>query len=401
MGTDLKRSYFLALATVLAVGTAAPAIPQGGLPASASPALPRFPQPVVDPDIPVVLLVDLASGQVLFEREATRRFVPASVTKVMTAYSAFRLIEDGSLSPDMPVTIDEETASSWFAQGSSMFLKAGDVVTVGQLLTGITTVSANDASVVLANIATGSVESWLELMNANAAELGMRDTHFGTPNGWPDEGYTFTTAADLAVLAEAMTTRFPELYRRYFGIRGMSHNGIAQNNHDPVTGVVEGADGIKTGYTRQSGYNFLGSAERAGRRLVVVVAAAPTIPLRNNASRDLLRWGFDAFDTREVLAADTLVGEALVQDGASGRVPLHTQGRVLAAIPRGEDADISLAIRYRGPIEAPVAQGARVATLRVSIAGQKPHDVPLVAGADVPQANALQRLFNGVASFFS
>ena len=401
---DLKRTYAIALAALAAMTAAGPAIPQtgaaqgSGRPAS-SPS--DMPQPDVDPAIPVVLLVDLASGQTLFERETRRRFVPASVTKVMTAYSAFRMIEDGALSPDAMVTIDKEIADSWYAQGSTMFLKAGDEVTVEQLLIGITTVSANDASVVLAHIATGSVENWLELMNANAAELGMRDTHFGTPNGWPDEGYTFTTAADLAILAEAMTTRYPDLYRRFFGRRGMSYNGIAQNNHDPVTGVIDGADGIKTGYTRQSGYNFLGSAERDGRRLVVVVAAAPTIPLRNSASRDVLRWGFDSFETREVLPAGADVGEALVQDGAGSRVPLRTQGRVLAAIPRGQDADVTLTVRYRGPIEAPIAEGARIATLRVSIPGQREHDVPLVAGADVPRANAWQRLMNGVAGFFS
>src|SRR5690606_21431381 len=145
--------------------------------------------------------------------------------------------------------------------------------------------------------AAGTQENWLALMNANAAELGMRDTHFGTPNGWPDEGRTYTSARDLAILAEALTMRYPGLYRRFFGHSGMRYNGIAQDNHDPVTGVVEGADGMKTGYTRQSGYNFLGSAQRGSRRLVMVVAAAPTASIRNRTARDLLRWGFDAFES--------------------------------------------------------------------------------------------------------
>src|SRR5690606_34271962 len=142
--------------------------------------------------------------------------------------------------------------------------------------------------------------------------------------GWPDEGRTYTSARDLATLAEALTTRYPELYRRFFGHHGMRYNGIAQNNHDPVTGVVDGADGIKTGYTRQAGYNFLGSAERNGRRLVMVVAGVPTIPIRNQTARDLLRWGFDAFDSRVVLPAATTVGVARVQNGADGEVELRT-----------------------------------------------------------------------------
>lgn len=351
----------------------------------------------VAPEIPVVLLVDLSSGQTLFAREADRRFVPASVTKVMTAYTAFRLIEEGRLSLSTPVVVSQEVAELWSGEGSSMFLKAGDRVTVGELLLGVTTVSANDASVVLALTAAGTQDEWLDLMNANAAELGMRDTHFGTPNGWPDEGRTYTSARDLAVLAEAMITRFPGLYRRYVGHRGMTYRNITQANHDPITGVVDGADGIKTGFTRESGYNFLGSAERGGRRLVMVVAGAPSASIRNTTARDLMRWGFDAFETRVILPGETPVGEARVQNGAESRVALQTAGEVLASVPPGSAGAASLSIRYRGPIKAPIAKGDQVAFLRVSIPGQAPHDMPLVAAEAVPQANVFERFVNGLA----
>ncbi len=355
----------------------------------------------VAPEIPVALLVDLSSGQTLYEREADRRFVPASVTKVMTAYTAFRLIEEGKLSPSTPVVVSQEVAELWSGEGSSMFLKAGDRVTVGELLLGVTTVSANDAAVVLALTAAGMQNDWLELMNANAAELGMRDTHFGTPNGWPDEGRTYTSARDLAMLAEALTTRFPGLYRRYFGHRGMTYRNIAQANHDPITGVVDGADGMKTGFTRESGYNFLGSAERGGRRLVMVIAGAPSASIRNSTARDLMRWGFQAFETRVILPAEIPVGEALVQNGAQDTVALETAGEVLASVPPGNAGAASLTIRYRGPVEAPIADGQRVAFLRVSIPGQTPHDVPLVAAEAVPEANAFQRLVNGLVGLIS
>lgn len=350
----------------------------------------------VDPSIPIALLIDLSSGQTLFSRDAERRFVPASVTKVMTAYTAFRLIEEGRISPDTRVEVTPEIAEVWGGEGSSMFLEAGDRLTVGQLLLGVTTVSANDGAAMLAMIGAGSQQAWLDLMNANAAELGMRDTHFGTPNGWPDEGRTYTSARDLAILAEALTTRYPGLYRRFFGHRGMRYRDIAQDNHDPVTGVVDGADGIKTGYTRQAGYNFLGSAQRGGRRLVMVVAGAPTAAVRNKTARDLLRWGFDAFESRVVLPADTPVGEALVQNGASNRVYLRTEGEVLASVANGNPADVSLSLRYRGPVEAPIAEGQKIAFLRVSVAGQQPHDVPLVAAEPVARANVVQRLWNGL-----
>lgn len=355
----------------------------------------------VAPEIPVVLLVDLSSGQTLFARDANRRFVPASVTKVMTAYTAFRLIDEGKLSLSTPVVVSEEVAELWSGEGSSMFLKAGDRVTVGELLLGVTTVSANDAAVVLALTAAGTLDEWLELMNANAAELGMRDTHFGTPNGWPDEGRTYTSARDLAVLAEAMTTRFPGLYHRYIGHHGMTYRNITQQNHDPITGVVDGADGIKTGFTRESGYNFLGSAERGGRRLVMVVAGAPSASIRNSTARDLMRWGFDAFETRVILPGEVPVGEAQVQNGAQHSVALQTEGEVLASVPPGNAGAASLSVRYRGPIEAPIAKGDHVAFLRVSIPGQAPHDVPLVAAEAVPKANAFQRFVNGLAGLVS
>jgi len=357
--------------------------------------------PPVPDEIPVALLIDLSSGQTLFAREADRRFVPASVTKVMTAYTAFRLIEQGKITPQTPVTISQEVAELWSGEGSSMFLEAGDRVTVGELLLGVTTVSANDGAVALAMATTGSQEAWLALMNAHAAELGMRDTHFGTPNGWPDEGRTFTSARDLAVLAEALTSRYPELYRRYFGHRGMSYRNIAQTNHDPVTGIVEGADGMKTGFTRQSGYNFLGSAERNGRRLVMVIAAAPTASIRNSTARDLLRWGFEAFESRTILPRDMQVGQVKVQNGASSAVALRTEQAILASVPQDHTHDVRLSIRYRGPIEAPIAEGQRVAFLRVEVPGQLPHDVPLVASEQVERANALQRLRNGLVGLVS
>lgn len=354
----------------------------------------------VDPQIPVAMLYDLSSGQTLYAREIERRFVPASVTKVMTAYTAFALVDEGKLSLDTMIEVTPEIAEMWSGEGSTMFLQAGDQLTVGALIMGVTTVSANDGAAMLAHIAAGSQEKWLAMMNANAAQLGMRDTHFGTPNGWPDEGRTYTSARDLAILAEALTTRYGPLYRRYFGQRGMQYRGIAQNNHDPVTGVVDGADGMKTGYTRQAGYNFLGSAERNGRRLVMVIAGAPTPAIRNTTSRDLLRWGFEAFESRVVLPAETAVGEARVQNGSSGRVALRTSGEVLASVPRGGGFDVSMSVRYRGPLEAPIAAGQEVATLRVRISGQQPHDVPLVAAEAVEEANSFQRLINGIAGIF-
>lgn len=354
----------------------------------------------VDPEVPVALLVDLSTGQILYAREPDRRFMPASVTKVMSVYTAFDLIDRGKLSLDRVITIDKEVADDWGGEGSTLFLKQGDQLTIGELLLGVTTVSANDGAVALAKAAAGSLDNWVALMNQNAARLGMRDSHFGLPNGYMDEGRTYTSARDLVRLADALTTRFPELYRRFIGHHGMSYHGIAQNNHDPITGVVPGADGIKTGFTYQAGYNFLGSAERGGRRLAMVIAGAPTPAIRNKSSRQLIEWGFANFTSRELLPRGTELGAARVQDGSATTVPLLTEAPVFVNLPVGHDAGARLSLRYRGPVEAPIHKGDEVATLRIAIAGQEPHDVPLVAGADIGKANALQRLRNGLAGLF-
>jgi D-alanyl-D-alanine carboxypeptidase (penicillin-binding protein 5/6) len=385
-------TFVASLAVLASAGSvAAPAGPQVERVASASP---------VDPEIPVALLVDLSTGQTLFAREPDRRFVPASVTKVMSVYTAFDLVDRGKLSLDQVVTIDKEVADEWGGEGSTLFLKEGDQLTVGELLLGVATVSANDGAVALAKAAAGSVENWVALMNQNAARLGMHDSHFNLPNGYMDEGRTYTSARDLVRLAEALTRRFPDLYKRYVGHHGMSFHGIAQNNHDPITGIVPGADGIKTGYTEQAGYNFLGSAERGGRRLAMVIAGAPSPAIRNKSSRQLIEWGFDNFASRELLPMGTKVGEAMVQNGSATSVPLLTEAPVFANLPVGQDTNARLSLRYRGPIEAPVRQGEEVATLRIAIAGQEPHDMPLIAAADVRKANAWQRLRNGVAGLF-
>lgn len=353
----------------------------------------------VPPEIPVALLVDLSTGQQLYAREADRRFVPASVVKVMTAYTAFRLISEGKLSLDRQVEITEELAREWSGKGSSMFLKAGERPRVAELLLGITTVSGNDASMALAISAAGSLESWLALMNGNAAALGMRNTHFGSPNGFPDEGRTFTSAHDLALLGKAIVTRHPALYRQFFGHRTFTWGNRTQENHDPVTGVVPGADGMKTGFTSEAGFTFLGSAERNGRRLVMVLAGAPTAQVRDTSARAMLEWGFANFAVRRLATARTRVGEAMVQDGTASKVGLVAAKDIRLAFPRDGSAKVRYTIRYLGPIRAPVREGQQVAALIVALDGEEVLEVPLLAEEGVSQAGFFRRIINGFAGW--
>ena len=369
--------------------------------AAASPAHAASPAPVPD-EIPVVLLVDLWTGQRLYSREPDRRFVPASVTKVMTAYTAFKLVGEGKLRLDWHFLYTDALEEEWYAEGSNMFLRAGQRPTIGQLLLGITTVSGNDASMALAEAATGSTGAWLDLMNENAAALGMNDTHFGSPNGYPDGGKTFTTAQDLVKLGRAVTQDYPALYRRYFGHRRLTWGDITQANHDPITGQVAGGDGLKTGYTAEAGYTLLGTAERGGRRLMLVLAGSPTARMRDTTGRNLIEWGFRDFAPERLFAAGERLGTAKVQDGEAGEVGLALNRDFAAALPADPEKKMRLAIAYRGPIEAPVAKGEAVARLQLFNArGQIVLEAPLEATESIAKAGFFTRIGNALRSWFS
>ena len=369
-----------------------------GAPLTASPKdRPAPPQPQL---APIAYLYDATSGQVLFEREADRRFMPASITKVMTTFLAFEWMEEGKLSPDQRYSIRPDIWRQWKNVGSTMFLGHDDIVPVDRLIHGVTTVSANDGAAALADGAAGSLAQWVAAMNEKAAEIGMRNSHFGTPNGWMDEGRTFTTAEDLSILATQMLRRHPGKYQHYVGKPAFTYNGITQPNHDPISGMVPGADGIKTGFTNQAGYGFLGSAERKGRRLVMVVAGSPRGRDRNRAARELIEWGFSAFEQRRLFAANQTVGFAKVQAGSRLEAALVAPHGVYVDRPKGQGGAVQMKIVYDGPVRAPISKGETIAHLHVTVEGMPDYSIPLVARDDIGEAGFARRILNGVIGWF-
>lgn len=385
----------------LIAGAVAVSLGSASAPVQAQALRPATYRPPLVEEAPIAMLVDLSSGQVLHQRNVDRRFMPASITKVMTAFLAFELIEQDKLRLDQRFTFAPASFKVWGNNGSTMFLSANDELSVSDLLLGVNTVSANDAAVVLGEGAAGSLGGWTHLMNAKAAEIGMTQSHFGTPNGLPDDGRTFVTARDLVALATALVERHPQLYARYFGRRRLTYRGITQSNHDPFTGFVRGGDGIKTGFTNEAGYGVLGSAKRDGRRLVVVVAGSDRARIRDRAARTYLEWGFRAFDSRPLFGKGAKVGAAKVQDGDRRSLSLVAGNNIAAAMPRGNNRPISLAIHYEGPLRAPIAKGQRVAELEIRVKGIASSRVPLIAGEDVKVAGPLDRLFNGLVGWLS
>ncbi len=361
----------------------------------------QTPRPPTRDEAPIALLVDLSTGQTLFARAATRRFIPASVTKVMTAYVAFEKLEKRELDLNRRIQMTQPIFDEWYRTGSTMFIPRDAAPTVDELLHGITTVSGNDASVLLATGAAGSVANWAKEMNGAARELGMGGSHFATPNGYPDDGRTFVTGRDLVKLSSAMIVRHNQKYRHFFGVRGFNYNGISQTNHDPLTGHVLGADGIKTGFTNEAGFNVLGSAQRANQRLVMVLAGSDRGRIRDGAARSFMEWGFENFERRLLFVKGEPIAAARIQNAKTDRLQLVAARSVFANVPRHGNDAIAMKVTYEGPLRAPIEAGEHVADLQISVSGFSTFDVPLYARDAVGEASFTQRLSNGFRALFS
>lgn len=359
-----------------------------------------IPEPPGAATAPIALLADLSSGQVLYARAANQRFLPASMTKAMTALVAFDLIKAGRLDEEALIAVRPEAAARWAGKGTTLNLRGGEKVSVHDLLMGTTTVSANDAAVVLGEGALGSVEEWTAAMNARAAALGMTGSHFASANGFPDHRRTYVTANDLVRLAMALTEEHPALYRRYFGHQAMIWRSAPLRSHDPLAGLLPGADGIKTGHSYEAGFNFLGSVVRGNRRLVLVIGQSATEPGRAKAARALAEWGYQAWDSRAFLTPGYVVGAAKVQGGTARSVALGVPRSFTLSTPKGALAMVTGQIVYDGPLHAPLGKGQPVARLEIHVAGQPVHTLPLVTLSAVESAGPIDRIINGLLGLF-
>ena len=373
----------------------------GALPALA--ATPPFETPA-----PVAFMTDLSSGRVLYAKDADRRMPPASMAKMMTAYVAFDLIKKGELKLDQKFTVRPETWQKWHGPeaGSTMFLSPGEQVSVRDLLFGVVVLSGNDACVVLAEGISGNEPAFVQLMNRYAKKLGMASSQFGTSNGWPDEGRTFTTARDLATLATATVQEHPELYKTFYTKREftwgktLAGEPITQPNRDPLLGTVEGADGLKTGHTDEAGYGFTGSAIRDGRRIVMVVAGLESNGARREQSIAFMEWGFRAWQAKWLLKKGQEAGKAKVKLGAELEVAAVAPRDLAVTIPAGLGSELSRKVVMFDTIEAPVKAGQQVGELIVTPAGMPPQMLPLVAAVDVEEAGFFRRIWLAILSLF-
>jgi serine-type D-Ala-D-Ala carboxypeptidase (penicillin-binding protein 5/6) len=348
---------------------------------------------------PFAILVDADSGTVLFEKNADDLMVPASMNKLMTVEVIFNEMREGRLTADSEFLISE---NAWRkgggpSSGSSMFAQLGSRIKLMDILRGIIVQSGNDASIAAAEGIAGSEENFARMMTERARALGLTQSTFRNATGYshPEQR---VTARELARLAIHIIDTYPDLYKM-FGEKDFLWNKIRQQNRNPLLTMDIGADGLKTGNLDESGFGLVGSAVQNGQRLVVVVNGLKTGRDRANESRKLLDWGFRSFDPRQLFAAGEPIGEARVFGGDVWAVPLVSKKPVRILMPRGSGDRLTARIVYKGPLRAPVQQGAEVARLRVTRGDVQALDLPLYAGQDVQPGNLAQRARDGLLEF--
>lgn len=335
------------------------------------------------------IIIDDATGTVLFEKNADARMPTSSMSKVMTMYVVFDALSQGRLALDSRLPVSEK---AWKMQGSKMFIHVGDLVGVEDLIRGVIVQSGNDATIALAEGVAGDEASFARVMNEKASAMGMKNSHFVNASGWPDPEH-YSTARDLAILASRLIHDFPDYYH-YYSEKEFTYNSIRQGNRNPLLYRDIGADGVKTGHTEDAGYGLIGSGTRDGRRVIFVVNGLPDVKTRAQEAARLLEWGLGSFENKALFRADTPIAQAPVFLGAEKSVPLVPQKDISVTLPKmASTAAIGARVVYESPLPAPLRRGDVVGRLLVETPMLGVQEFPLVSGADVGPAG----LFEGVA----
>lgn len=342
------------------------------------------------------IMIDMTTGDSLLEKNADELMPPASMTKMMTAHIVFERLRDGRLKLDDMLSVSDNAWKKGGAKSgsSTMFLEPGSKVRVEDLLRGIIVQSGNDASIVVAEALAGSESAFADEMTKRAREIGMKNTTFRNATGWPDPEH-LSTARDLAILARDTIRTFPGYYH-YYSEKEFTYNGIRQGNRNPLLYKNIGADGLKTGHTKASGYGLTASAKRGDRRLILVLNGLPSVKARAQESERILSWGFREFANYALVKGGEPVAEAEVWLGQAETVPLTVERDLVITLPRKARPRMKVTVAYQGPVPAPIEKGERIATLIVTAPGVKEIRVPLVAARSVGQLGMFGRLVAGL-----
>lgn len=337
------------------------------------------------------VLRDFQSGQILVSQNPDLKVEPASLTKLMTAYLAFKNIKEKRLSENQSLPVSER---AWKAIGSRMFIDLKVPVTVNELLRGMIVQSGNDASITLAEAMGGGEEAFAELMNKEAARLGMKNTHFLNATGLPDPQH-YSTAEDLSLLAAAVIRDFPEYYTIY-STREYKYNGITQPNRNRLLWLDPTVDGMKTGHTDSAGWCLVSSAKRSDRRLISVVLGATSDTVRTIESQKLLNYGFQFYDTKRMYRQGESVASLNVYKGQEKVLRAGFDKDLFLTLPRSDFEKVQTTLTTAQPLIAPLAKGQEVGTMKLTLGDKTIAQYSVLALETVPVAGFFRRTWDSL-----
>lgn len=354
-----------------------------------------------DGDAPTAILMEAGSGSILFEKNADELRAPSSMLKLMTVAVVFDAIREGKVKLTDEFRISEGAWRRGGAPsgGSTMFAAINSKVPVEDLLRGAIIQSGNDACIALAEGISGNERMFAnDRMTKRARELGLAKSTFGNASGLPDPNNRMTVR-ELATLARHLILDFPEFYK-LFNEREFTWNKIRQQNRNPLLNSLNGADGLKTGYTKEGGYGMVGSAVQNGVRLIVVVNGLDDPDDRAQEAKKMLEWGFRNFEARTLFAENQQVGFARVFGGESRHVKLASREPIKVMVPKTGNEKLIARIVYNGPVRAPVQQGQKIGVVRVWRGDKVAMDAPVFAAEAVGTGSTMRRAVDGASELF-
>ncbi|MDF1782020.1 MAG: D-alanyl-D-alanine carboxypeptidase [Alcanivoracaceae bacterium] len=350
------------------------------------------------PDIEATgyLLMDANSGQLIVEHNVNERLPPASLTKMMTSYIAASELHSGhiSLKDKAPISV-----AAWKMGGSRMFIREGTDVAVEDLMRGIIIQSGNDASVAMAEYIAGSEDAFADLMNQQAARLGMNDSHFVNATGWPADNH-YSSAHDLAILARHIINDFPEHYEIY-SEKSFVYNNITQQNRNLMLWRDDRVDGLKTGHTDAAGFCLVSSAKDGDMRLISVVMGTNSEQARAQETQKLLTYGFRFFETYKAYSEGDGLTTVRVWMGQENELKLGPAEDLVLTIPRGNHDQLKAEMTVNPDVTAPIHKGDILGTAIIRMDGEVLLEKPLVALNDVEQAGIFKRMWHHIVRFFA
>lgn len=351
-----------------------------------------------DGDAPTAILIEAASGSVLFEKNADELRAPSSMMKLMTVEVVFHALKEGTvkLSDEYRISENAWRRGGAPAGGSTMFAVLNSKISIDDLLHGAIIQSGNDACIALAEGMAGNERIFAaDFMTKRARELGLTKSTFANSNGLPDPGNKMTVR-ELAKLARYLIQTYPEFYK-LFGEKEFTWNKIRQQNRNPLLTTLEGADGLKTGYTKEGGYGMVGSAVQNGIRLIVVINGLEDPDDRASEAKKMLEWGFRNFEVRTLIAADQTVGYAKVFGGESRSVKLTSPEPIKVMVPKNGNEKLIARIIYSGPVRAPIQSGQPVGIVRVWRGANIAMEQTVYAAESIGTGSTIRRAMDGAS----